>query len=282
MSSLLYRAVNHQKKKNPLQKCTALTPWHQGRGNGGGNLCDMWGEKTGKANTCTTLYDNFNTCVKNHDTERRRDCVRVKRPDQLRRTDRSSLRSPQLNLSLALVDGASFQLSLPTRSAMGAHSWPLVFPWQTAISQSSTSPLCSHRLSLLSSVPELTVWLQQLCGSCTGVCWSSLRAWHHSNHFCTLKENIHSLLFSSEYIVISFSPQILAFWLCFLEYLMWHVLFCCIILLLSSHPQYLQMKWPLLDVPGSAGLKDSRSPTPGHLVSRHKHFFLIVKSNILH
>lgn len=27
------------------------------------------------------------------------------------------------------------------------------------------------------------------------------------------------------------------------------------------------MKWPLLDVPGSAGLKDSRSPTPGHLVS---------------
>lgn len=43
------------------------------------------------------------------------------------------------------IDGASFQLSLPTRSAMGAHSWPLVFPWQTAISQSSTSPLCSHR-----------------------------------------------------------------------------------------------------------------------------------------
>lgn len=34
-----------------------------------------------------------------------------------------------------------------------------------------------------------------------------------------------------------------------------------------SLPQYLQMKWPLLDVPGSAGLKDSRSPTPGHLVS---------------
>uniref|UniRef100_A0A8C2A7Y5 Transcription factor 7 like 1a n=1 Tax=Cyprinus carpio TaxID=7962 RepID=A0A8C2A7Y5_CYPCA len=29
---------------------------------------------------------------------------------------------------------------------------------------------------------------------------------------------------------------------------------------------YLQMKWPLLDVPGTAALKDSRSPTPGHLV----------------
>lgn len=42
-------------------------------------------------------------------------------------------------------------------------------------------------------------------------------------------------------------------------------------LLLFSGPQYLQMKWPLLDVPGSAGLKDSRSPTPGHLVSRHVH-----------
>lgn len=31
--------------------------------------------------------------------------------------------------------------------------------------------------------------------------------------------------------------------------------------------QYLQMKWPLLDIPGAAALKDSRSPTPGHLVS---------------
>ncbi|XP_075895045.1 transcription factor 7-like 1-B isoform X2 [Nelusetta ayraudi] len=31
---------------------------------------------------------------------------------------------------------------------------------------------------------------------------------------------------------------------------------------------YLGMKWPLLDVPGSAGLKDSRSPTPGHLLLR--------------
>uniref|UniRef100_A0A3B3U279 Transcription factor 7 like 1 n=1 Tax=Poecilia latipinna TaxID=48699 RepID=A0A3B3U279_9TELE len=31
---------------------------------------------------------------------------------------------------------------------------------------------------------------------------------------------------------------------------------------------YLQMKWPLLDVPGSAGIKDSRSPTPGHLSNK--------------
>lgn len=35
---------------------------------------------------------------------------------------------------------------------------------------------------------------------------------------------------------------------------------------------YLQMKWPLLDVPGSAGLKDSRSPTPGHLVSTYTQY----------
>ncbi|XP_065118008.1 transcription factor 7-like 1-A [Paramisgurnus dabryanus] len=39
---------------------------------------------------------------------------------------------------------------------------------------------------------------------------------------------------------------------------------------------YLQMKWPLLDVPGTASLKDSRSPTPGHLsnkvpVVQHSH-----------
>ncbi|MCI4381309.1 hypothetical protein PGIGA_G00249880 [Pangasianodon gigas] len=33
-------------------------------------------------------------------------------------------------------------------------------------------------------------------------------------------------------------------------------------------PQYLQMKWPLLDVPSSAALKDSRSPTPGHLSNK--------------
>ncbi|XP_072288693.1 transcription factor 7-like 1-B isoform X4 [Eucyclogobius newberryi] len=31
---------------------------------------------------------------------------------------------------------------------------------------------------------------------------------------------------------------------------------------------YLQMKWPLLDVPGSAALKESRSPTPGHLSNK--------------
>ncbi|KAG7476335.1 hypothetical protein MATL_G00081700 [Megalops atlanticus] len=34
---------------------------------------------------------------------------------------------------------------------------------------------------------------------------------------------------------------------------------------------YLQMKWPLLDVPGPATLKDSRSPTPGHLHPHHVH-----------
>nr|XP_006005006.1 PREDICTED: transcription factor 7-like 1 isoform X3 [Latimeria chalumnae] len=31
---------------------------------------------------------------------------------------------------------------------------------------------------------------------------------------------------------------------------------------------YLQMKWPLLDVPGSAGLKDTRSPSPAHLSNK--------------
>ncbi|NP_001239177.1 transcription factor 7-like 1 [Oryzias latipes] len=31
---------------------------------------------------------------------------------------------------------------------------------------------------------------------------------------------------------------------------------------------YLHMKWPLLDVPSSAGIKDSRSPTPGHLSNK--------------
>ncbi|XP_043103535.1 transcription factor 7-like 1-B isoform X3 [Puntigrus tetrazona] len=31
---------------------------------------------------------------------------------------------------------------------------------------------------------------------------------------------------------------------------------------------YLQMKWPLLDVPGTAALRDSRSPTPGQLSNK--------------
>lgn len=35
---------------------------------------------------------------------------------------------------------------------------------------------------------------------------------------------------------------------------------------MPSLPQYLQMKWPLLDVPAGATLKDSRSPSPAHLV----------------
>jgi len=34
-----------------------------------------------------------------------------------------------------------------------------------------------------------------------------------------------------------------------------------------SPVQYLQMKWPLLDVPSSATVKDTRSPSPAHLVS---------------
>uniref|UniRef100_A0A8B9RTY8 Transcription factor 7 like 1 n=1 Tax=Accipiter nisus TaxID=211598 RepID=A0A8B9RTY8_9AVES len=34
--------------------------------------------------------------------------------------------------------------------------------------------------------------------------------------------------------------------------------------------QYLQMKWPLLDVPAGATLKDSRSPSPAHLVRSNK------------
>ncbi|NXY34847.1 TF7L1 factor, partial [Pomatorhinus ruficollis] len=35
-----------------------------------------------------------------------------------------------------------------------------------------------------------------------------------------------------------------------------------------SLPQYLQMKWPLLDVPAGATLKDNRSPSPAHLSNK--------------
>ncbi|NXS16988.1 TF7L1 factor, partial [Mystacornis crossleyi] len=38
--------------------------------------------------------------------------------------------------------------------------------------------------------------------------------------------------------------------------------------IVPSLPQYLQMKWPLLDVPAGATLKDSRSPSPAHLSNK--------------
>ncbi|KAF0885719.1 TF7L1 factor, partial [Crocuta crocuta] len=37
---------------------------------------------------------------------------------------------------------------------------------------------------------------------------------------------------------------------------------------LPPEPQYLQMKWPLLDVPSSATVKDTRSPSPAHLSNK--------------
>ena len=102
-------------------------------------------KKRGKANSFTTSYDNFDTCVKYSNSDRRRSGVRGQMAHPIE-SDRQVLPSrPRRNLFRGCcVDGASFQLSLPTPSAMGAHSWPPVFPWQTAISQ-STSPKCSHR-----------------------------------------------------------------------------------------------------------------------------------------
>ncbi|NXA63931.1 TF7L1 factor, partial [Mohoua ochrocephala] len=38
--------------------------------------------------------------------------------------------------------------------------------------------------------------------------------------------------------------------------------------IVPSLPQYLQMKWPLLDVPAGATLKDNRSPSPAHLSNK--------------
>uniref|UniRef100_U3JBC2 HMG box domain-containing protein n=1 Tax=Ficedula albicollis TaxID=59894 RepID=U3JBC2_FICAL len=38
--------------------------------------------------------------------------------------------------------------------------------------------------------------------------------------------------------------------------------------IVPSLPQYLQMKWPLLDVPTGATLKDNRSPSPAHLSNK--------------
>lgn len=125
--------VSSSKSQKPSPR--ARMPWHGGKGTGssinktncGGNLCDKQEKKEGEQ----TLTQPFMiTLCENCDTERRRDHVGVKRPKQLKRTDRSylPLRSSTIFFFRCSGDGASFQLSLPTRSAMGAHSWPLVFP----------------------------------------------------------------------------------------------------------------------------------------------------------
>lgn len=153
---------------------------------------------------------------------------------------------------------------------MGAHSWPLVFPWQTAISQSSTSPLCSHRSSYsplcqnsLSDSSSTAGLVQVSAGDLCG--FDTIYA---TFAFCRKKIGLPTLTLESDFCTrdsifecVLLNPYILfsVFWLFFVT--PFSVFF-------PSHLQYLQMKWPLLDVPGSAGLKDSRSPTPGHLVSK--------------
>lgn len=94
-------------------------------------------------------------------------------------------------------------------------------------------------LFLLSAVPELTVRLQQHCGSRTGVCWRSLWVWHHfmpllhcaekkiglptltlESDFCT-RDSIFECVLLNPYILFS------VFWLFFVTpfpcsvYLLW-------------------------------------------------------------
>lgn len=136
--SLLFEAVNHERSPRVRTALTKERPavirWWK----------SLWGEKKQEGESKhfhKTLYDNFDTCAKSRDTEWRRYFFGGLK-GQTNGTG-VSLQSAARPLCCS-VSGPSFQLSLPTRSATGAHSWPLVFPWQTAISQSSTSPLCSH------------------------------------------------------------------------------------------------------------------------------------------
>lgn len=136
---------------------------------GGSNPSDPreGGKKGSKANTCTTPYANFDTCVKNSDTEGGGAAAGLERPNRLGGLACKSLPQP----SLSCVAGASFQLYLPTRPSMGAHSWRLVFPWQTAISQSSANPGCFTSLfpcsptqaragSLTWAVTQVSAWAE--------------------------------------------------------------------------------------------------------------------------
>lgn len=86
--------VSSSKSQKPSPR--ARMPWHGGKGTGssinktncGGNLCDKQEKKEGEQ----TLTQPFMiTLCENCDTERRRDHVGVKRPKQLKRTDRSYL-----------------------------------------------------------------------------------------------------------------------------------------------------------------------------------------------
>lgn len=183
MLSLLYQAVNHKNLSWSTQlllhgTSAALIFWWK----------SLWRERKGekKQTLAQALYDNFYTCVRKGDTGKRRDHVRVKRPNQLRRTDRS-LSSESAAQPFSLLCRRGFLPAVSSHPLNDgrpqlASCFSLTNGNFTVLHQS----VVFTSLSLLSPVPELTVWLQQQCGSRTGVCRRSLRAWHHSYHFCTL------------------------------------------------------------------------------------------------
>lgn len=118
---------------------------------------------------------------------------RARRPNRLRRTDRCYLRVRSATF-FSLLCRRGFLPAVSSRPLSDgrpqlASCFSLTNGNFTVLHQSAVFT----SFSLLSPVPEMSVWLQQQCGSHTGVCWSSLRVWHHSYHFCTLDEKMCSL-----------------------------------------------------------------------------------------
>lgn len=207
--SSVYHAVNH---KN-LSWSTQL--WLHGTGQqcyDVGNLCDRRGKKERKDRKQTlaqAFYDNFDTCVINSDTGGRRDCVRVKRPNQWRQTVKEFASSPQLNLSLLRRWGflpAVYSHPLSDGRPQLASCFSLTNGNFTVLHQCVhiallAFPLCQNWLpGSSSSVGPLQVSAGILCGIDT-IHTTSAPCRNRFDTLCSATENIKPLSYVEEHFL---------------------------------------------------------------------------------
>lgn len=206
--SSVYQAVNH---KN-LSWSTQL--WLHGTGQqcyDVGNLCDWRGKKRKNRNQtlAQAFYDNFDTCVINSDTGGRRDCVRVKRPNQWRQTVKEFASSPQLNLSLLRRWGflpAVYSHTLSDGRPQLASCFSLTNGNFTVLHQCVhiallAFPLCQNWLpGSSSSVGPLQVSAGNLCGIDT-IHTTSAPCRNRFDTLCSATENIKPLSYVEEHFL---------------------------------------------------------------------------------
>lgn len=175
--------VSSSKSQKPFLEYTALTPWHVGSSNILVEIFVTWGKKEGMQTLTQPFMITFRNVWKRVILEEGLCLGQKAKPIVMDRQELTP--SPQLNLSplcrWGFLPAVSSHLLGDGRPQL-ASCFSLTNGNFTVLHQF----VVFTSLSLLSSVPELTVWLQQLCGSRTGVCRRSLWAWHHSYHFYTL------------------------------------------------------------------------------------------------